>query len=52
MTVNRAIGWEMEGMPRIVRGEGSYLIRCGRQALSGRLRRAGRILSRDMEIAR
>ncbi len=25
MTVNRAIGWEMEGMPRIVRGEGSYL---------------------------
>ena len=25
MTVNRAIGWEMDGMPRIVRGEGSYL---------------------------
>ena len=25
MSVNRAIGWEMEGMPRIVRGEGSYL---------------------------
>ena len=25
MTVSRAIGWELEGMPRIVRGEGSYL---------------------------
>jgi adenosylmethionine-8-amino-7-oxononanoate aminotransferase len=25
MTVNRAIGWEMDGMPRIARGEGSYL---------------------------
>jgi adenosylmethionine-8-amino-7-oxononanoate aminotransferase len=25
MAVNRAIGWEMDGMPRIVRGEGSYL---------------------------
>mgnify|MGYP000573631273 CR=1 FL=1 len=25
MSVNRAIGWELEGMPRIVRGAGSYL---------------------------
>lgn len=25
MAVSRAIGWELDGMPRIVRGEGSYL---------------------------
>jgi len=25
MTVSRAIGWELEGMPRIARGAGSYL---------------------------
>ncbi len=25
MAVTRAIGWELDGMPRIVRGEGSYL---------------------------
>lgn len=25
MTVSRAIGWELDGMPRIVRGEGAYL---------------------------
>ena len=25
MTASRAIGWELDGMPRIVRGEGSYL---------------------------
>ncbi len=36
MTVSRAIGWEMEGMPRIVRGEGSYLIdAAGRRYLDG-----------------
>ena len=36
MTVSRAIGWEMEGMPRIARGEGSYLIdSTGRRYLDG-----------------
>ncbi|MGH8252815.1 MAG: aspartate aminotransferase family protein [Steroidobacteraceae bacterium] len=29
MTVSRAIGWELDGMPRIVRGEGSYLFDAG-----------------------
>lgn len=36
MTVNRAIGWEMEGMPRIVRGQGSYLYdAAGKRYLDG-----------------
>jgi len=36
MTVSRAIGWEMEGMPRIVRGVGSYLFdSAGRRYLDG-----------------
>ncbi len=36
MSVNRAIGWEMEGMPHIVRGEGSYLYDAGgRRYLDG-----------------
>ena len=36
MTVTRAIGWEMEGMPRIVRGEGSYLYdAAGKRYLDG-----------------
>jgi adenosylmethionine-8-amino-7-oxononanoate aminotransferase len=36
MTVNRAIGWEMEGMPCIVRGEGSYLYdAAGKRYLDG-----------------
>lgn len=29
MTVSRAIGWELDGMPRIVRGAGSYLFDAG-----------------------
>ncbi len=36
MTVSRAIGWELEGMPRIVRGEGSYLYdAAGKRYLDG-----------------
>jgi adenosylmethionine-8-amino-7-oxononanoate aminotransferase len=36
MSVTRAIGWEMEGMPRIVRGEGSYLYdAAGKRYLDG-----------------
>jgi adenosylmethionine-8-amino-7-oxononanoate aminotransferase len=36
MTVSRAIGWELDGMPRIVRGAGSYLYdAAGRRYLDG-----------------
>jgi adenosylmethionine-8-amino-7-oxononanoate aminotransferase len=36
MSVNRAIGWELEGMPRIVRGAGSYLYdAAGKRYLDG-----------------
>jgi adenosylmethionine-8-amino-7-oxononanoate aminotransferase len=36
MTANRAIGWGMEALPRIVRGEGSYLYdAAGRRYLDG-----------------
>src|SRR5437879_9340860 len=36
MTANRAIGWGMENLPRIVRGEGSYLYDAdGRRYLDG-----------------
>lgn len=36
MTVSRAIGWELDGMPRIVRGAGSYLFDAdGRRYLDG-----------------
>lgn len=36
MTVSRAIGWELEGMPRIVRGEGGYLFdSTGKRYLDG-----------------
>src|SRR6202043_899362 len=36
MTANRAIGWGMEALPRIVRGEGSYVYDAdGRQYLDG-----------------
>src|SRR2546430_13856917 len=36
MTANRAIGWGMEKLPRIVRGEGSYVYDAdGRRYLDG-----------------
>ena len=36
MTVSRAIGWELDGMPRIVRGAGSYLFDAdGKRYLDG-----------------
>jgi adenosylmethionine-8-amino-7-oxononanoate aminotransferase len=36
MTTNRAIGWGMEALPRIIRGEGSYLYDAdGRRYLDG-----------------
>lgn len=36
MSVNRAIGWDLDGLPRIVRGEGSYLIDAtGKRYLDG-----------------
>ncbi len=36
MTANRAIGWGMEALPRIIRGEGSYLYDAdGRRYLDG-----------------
>jgi adenosylmethionine-8-amino-7-oxononanoate aminotransferase len=36
MSVSRAIGWDLDGLPRIVRGEGSYLIdAAGKRYLDG-----------------
>ncbi|HVN98452.1 MAG TPA: aminotransferase class III-fold pyridoxal phosphate-dependent enzyme, partial [Steroidobacteraceae bacterium] len=36
MGVNRAIGWDLDGLPRIVRGEGSYLVdAAGKRYLDG-----------------
>lgn len=36
MSVSRAIGWDLAGLPRIVRGEGSYLIdAAGKRYLDG-----------------